>query len=378
MTEKKHLAIGLIGFGSMGRTHTWAVRNLPFFYGSLPFSATTEGVCTTSLEKSRRVAAEFGIPRAVESEDELIGDPRIDIIDVCTPNICHYATVKKALLAGKHVLCEKPLCMTAAEARELAQLERQSGKTCGIVFNNRWLAPVMRAKQLIDEGRLGDLVSYHAVYRHDSCLDPERSKGWKQDRTVCGGGTLFDLGSHVIDLLSWLCGRIVRASGLPQIVCPTHTDANGNEWQTNADEAFYLLTETEHGTVGTIEVSKVAIGTNDDLAFEIFGRKGSLRFSLMEPNILAFYDAEAPGVPLGGTRGYTHIECVGRYPDMVFPSKKAPAGWLYGHLHAMYEFLSAVAEERPFSPSLADGAAVQEILEAVTVNELRLGRIPPC
>lgn len=378
MAEQKCLRIGLIGFGSMGRTHTWAVRNLPFFFGELPFRAVTEGVCTTSPEKSRRVAEEFGIPIATADEDVLIGNPDIDVIDVCTPNNCHFRTVKKALAAGKHVLCEKPLCLTREEADELAALEAAYGRTCGMVFNNRWLAPVMRAKQLLDEGRLGDLVSYHAVYRHNSCLDPARRAGWKQNRDICGGGTLFDLGSHVIDLMSWLCGRMVRVAGHAQIVCPTHLDRNGNEWRTNADEAFYMNAETADGVFGTMEFSKVTVGANDDLSFEIFGRSGALKFSLMEPDWLYFYDATLPDAPLGGSKGYTRIECVGRYPNMIFPSPKAPAGWLYGHLYSMYAFLSAVAENRPFSPSLSDGAEVQRVISAVSEHPMSLGTVPPC
>ena len=378
MAEQKCLRIGLIGFGSMGRTHTWAVRNLPFFFGALPFRAVTAGVCTTTEEKSRRVAEEFGIPIATANEDDLIGNPDIDIIDICTPNNCHYRTVKKALAAGKHVLCEKPLCLTRGEADELAALEKASGRTCGMVFNNRWLAPVMRAKQLIDEGRLGDLISYHAVYRHNSCLDPARRAGWKQNRDICGGGTLFDLGSHVIDLMTWLCGRMVRVAGHAQIVCPTHLDRDGNEWRTNADEAFYMNAETADGVFGTMEFSKVTVGENDDLSFEIFGRSGALKFSLMEPNWLYFYDATLPDAPLGGSKGYTRIECVGRYPGMVFPSPKAPAGWLYGHLYSMYAFLSAVAENGRFSPSLSDGAEVQRVISAVAEHPMALGTVPPC
>ncbi len=378
MAEQKCLRIGLIGFGSMGRTHTWAVRNLPFFFGELSFRAVTEGVCTTSPEKSRRVAEEFGIPIATADEDVLIGNPDIDVIDVCTPNNCHFRTVKKALAAGKHVLCEKPLCLTREEADELAALEAAYGRTCGMVFNNRWLAPVMRAKQLLDEGRLGDLVSYHAVYRHNSCLDPARRAGWKQNRDICGGGTLFDLGSHVIDLMSWLCGRMIRVAGHAQIVCPTHLDRNGNEWRTNADEAFYMNAETADGVFGTMEFSKVTVGANDDLSFEIFGRSGALKFSLMEPDWLYFYDATLPDAPLGGSKGYTRIECVGRYPNMIFPSPKAPTGWLYGHLYSMYAFLSAVAENRPFSPSLSDGAEVQRVISAVSEHPMSLGTVPPC
>ncbi len=379
--NKKVIKIGLLGFGSMGRTHTWAVRDLPFFYGELPFAAETHGVCTTTLEKSKRVAAEFGIPLATACEDDLIQSPDIDVIDICTPNSCHYSTLKKALAAGKHVLCEKPLCVTPAEADEIAALAKDSSLVCGMVFNNRWLAPAIRAKALIDEGRLGRILHYHAAYLHNSCIDPDRRVGWKQDRTVCGGGVLFDLGSHVIDLMSWLCGEIKAVGGHGQIAYPTHLDAAGNPWQTNADEAFYLHAVTAEGAHGSMELSKLTQGANDELTFEIYGEKGSLKFDLMEPNWLYFYDASAPAKPQGGTRGYTRIECVGRYPEMIFPSPKAPAGWLYGHLASMHAYLSAVAARTPFAPSLADGAYVQRVMDTAYRSDASGGgllEVPPC
>ncbi len=364
MNEKKTLRIGLLGFGSMGRTHTWAVQNLPFFYGELPFSARIAGVCTTSLEKSRQVAKRFSIETAAFHEDELIYSPDIDILDICTPNNCHANTVRKALAAGKHVLCEKPLCTTLEDALELVALANKSSCVSGMVFNNRYLAPVMRALELIREGRLGRILHFHAAYLHSSATDPEKRAGWKQDRTVCGGGVLFDLGSHVIDLMGLLCGRFVRVSGLSQIAYPLRTGRDGSPWQTNADEAFILSGITEEGAHGTVRVGKLQVGTNDDLSFEIYGERGALRFSLMEPNWLGFYDATTPEAPLGGERGFVRIECVGRYPEMCFPSPKAPVGWLRGHLSSMYHFLSAVAQERAFEPSLASGAYVQAVMEA--------------
>ena len=372
-TQKKQLRIGLLGFGSMGRTHTWAVQNIPFFYGSLPFEAITAGVCTTSLEKSERVAKEFHIPKAYANEDELINDPGIDIIDICTPNIYHYETLKKALAAGKHILCEKPLCVTPEQAAEIAALSRRQGQICGMVFNNRWLSPILRAKQLIEEGRLGRILSFQGSYLHNSAADPNRMAGWKQDKSVCGGGVLFDLGSHVIDLLSWLCGRITEVSGMSQIAYPTRLGRDGSPWQTNADEAFYMMATTESGAKGVLQVGKLQVGTNDELSFEIYGEKGALRFSLMEPNWLYFYDATKNAEPICGERGFTRLECVGRYPDMIFPSPKAPAGWLYGHLASMYAFLSAVSAEKAFYPSFADGAYVQAVMDAAYRSDTNNG-----
>lgn len=361
---KKQLRIGLIGFGAMGKTHLYAVRNLPFFYGDLPFEAKVVGVCTTSMEKSNRVAAEYHIPFATDDPNALIEREDIDVIDICTPNLYHFEALKAAITRGKHVLCEKPLCISPAEAKEICALPLQNGQICGMVFNNRWLSATMRAKQIIDEGRLGRILSFHAEYLHSSATNTQKSAGWKQDRDVCGGGVLFDLGSHVIDLMSLLCGRIEAVSGMSQIAYPTRLGRNGETWTTNADESFYMLCKTEGGAHGTMQVGKLQVGTNDELSYSIYGERGALRFSLMDPDYLWFYDTAAKEAPLGGDRGFTKIECVGRYPEMTFPSPKASTGWLYGHISSMHAYLKAVANQTAFSPSLADGAYVQSVMDA--------------
>ena len=362
----KHLSIGLLGFGAMGKVHSFAVSNLKFYYPSLPFDAKIRGVCTTSLEKSRAISEQYGFDIAAANEDELIYDPSIDVIDVCTPNVYHYNTVKKALAAGKHVLCEKPLCVTADEAKELSELAHRSGLICGMVFNNRYIAPVMRAKQLVDEGRIGKVISFSAQYLHNSCMDASRPAGWKQDKTVCGGGVLFDLGSHVIDLIYFLCGEFDSVSGTAQIGFPERCGRDGAPWQTNADEAFYITARLKSGAVGTITASKLVSGANDDLDICIYGDKGSIKFSLMQPNFLYFYDATIGAGALGGNAGYTAIECVGRYPAPggTFPSPKAPSSWLRGHVESMYAYLDSVRRGTPHSPSFDDGAYVQSVMSA--------------
>ena len=363
-TNKKTLRIGLLGFGAMGKTHLYAVRNLPFFYGDLSFDAEVVGVCTTSMEKSNRVSAQYHIPFATDDPNALIEREDIDVIDICTPNIFHFDALKKAIALGKHVLCEKPLCISTKEAREIVAMPLREGQICGMVFNNRWLSAVMRAKEIISEGRLGRILSFHAEYLHSSATDTKKNAGWKQDRDVCGGGVLFDLGSHVIDLMSHLCGKIESVSGMSQIAYPTRLGRNGETWTTNADESFYMLCKTQDGACGTMQVGKLQIGTNDELSFAIYGERGALRFALMDPDFLWFYDTAAKEAPLGGDRGFTKIECVGRYPGMTFPSPKASTGWLYGHVSGMHAYLEAVASQTAFHPSLADGAYVQAVMDA--------------
>ena len=126
--EKKSLKIGMLGFGSMGRTHTFVIKNLPFFYPDLGFDVEVAGVCTTTIEKSKRVCDTYGIKIATVNEDDLIYSPDIDIIDVCTPNIFHFDTLMKALDAGKHIYCEKPLCITYEQARIVAEKAREKNK----------------------------------------------------------------------------------------------------------------------------------------------------------------------------------------------------------------------------------------------------------
>lgn len=354
--------IGIIGFGGMGKTHAYAVENLKYFYSPLSFSAKVLGVCCAHYDNALSAQKTFGFEKVYRDEDELIGDPDIDVVDICTPNHLHYETLKKAIFSGKHIYCEKPLCITEEQACEIADLAEKKGIICAVVFNTRFLLPVLRAKELVSEGKIGDVISFSGRFLHSSAADPEKKAGWKQNRDICGGGVLFDLGSHTIDLIRWICGDIVSVSGLSQIAFPTRLGMNGEQWSTNADEAFYMTATLKNGACGTIVVGKIMAGTNDDHSFEIYGTKGSIAFDLMQPNFLRYYDATADEK----VRGYTNIECCGRYPSPsgVFPGVKAPVGWLRGHVGSMYNFLDCVSRGVQAEPSFEDGAAVQRIMEA--------------
>ena len=152
---KKTLNIGILGFGAMGKTHAYAVQNIKYFYREPDFEASVFGVCTTDFSRTEKICCDHGIPFAAKNEDELIFHPQIDIISICTPNVRHYETIKKAISATKHVYCEKPLCVTFGQAREVSLLAAKSGVRAGVVFNNRHLSAVIRAKELIDRAKSG-------------------------------------------------------------------------------------------------------------------------------------------------------------------------------------------------------------------------------
>ena len=364
--------IGLLGFGSMGKTHTYCASNLRYFFDT-DLNVRITKVCTRNIDNARRAALQYGIDAYTSNEDDIIYDPDIDAVDICTPNIYHYATVKKALLAGKHVYCEKPLAVTYEEARELADIAREKKLKAMVVFNNRFLSAVMRAKEIIENGEIGTVLSFEGKYLHSSATDVNKSAGWKQNKDICGGGVLFDLGSHIIDLIYYLCGEFDSVIGKSQIAYPVRKGMDGESWETNADEAFYMIARLKCGAVGTIEVSKITVGANDDLSFRISGEDGAIRFDLMNPNYLEFYTNERKGGALGGERGFTKIECVNRYPSPggVFPGIKAPIGWLRGHIGSFFTFCDGVVNDKRLSPSFDEGAYVQKIMECAYKSDKR-------
>lgn len=136
----------------------------------------------------------------------------------------------------------------------------------------------------------------------------------------------------------------------------------------DVEEAAAMMLRCTDGAFGTVEVSKIATGTEDELRFEIHGRSGAVRFNLMQPNYLEVYDERPPEGEYGGTRGWTRIATVQRYPDAAFPGPKFSIGWVRAHVECLHAFLGAVAEGREARPSLTEGLHLQRVLEAIRAS----------
>ena len=374
----KEIGIGVIGAGMMGKTHSYAYRNLPLYYPNLPFRARLTGICSSHLANAEKLQADLGYAFATDDYQEILNSPDIDAVSICTPNNRHLEMILAAIQAGKHIYCEKPLVVNAAEADAVLQALDGHPLVNQVVFHLRFYPATLRARQLIDEGRIGRILSFRAAFLHAGSVDPGRPVGWKQDQAA-GGGVLLDLGSHVLDLMRWLIGDYRRLLAKTGIIYPLRPGADGNLVEVKAEDSVQILAEMQNGSLGTLEATKVATGYQDDMRFEIHGDRGAIRFSLMEPDWLEFYDNTLPEEPLGGCRGFTRIECVGRYaaPSGGFPSVKSGVGWLRGHVHCLYSFLACAAQNRPATPSFADGAYIQKIMGLASESD-RLGRWVDC
>lgn len=381
MSEKPEIRVGLVGYGFIGKVHTLAYKLLPMIYDPFPAEIKLVGVSAASQASTQKGVTQGGYQFGTTDWRELMERDDIDVIDCCTPNFLHKEVVTAAMRAGKHVYCDKPLAMDLVEAREIVSVAQETGVKHQMTFNYRFVPAMMRARQLVEEGFLGRVFSFRAAYLHAGYIDPERPMSWRLDVTRGGGGALFDLGSHVLDLIRFLLGEYESIHALSETFIkerpmPGRPD---EKMPVEVDDLTLMTVRMANGAVGTVEASRLATGTNDELRLEVHGSQGALRFNLMDPNWLYVYDVREPGAPIGGIRGFKAIETVQRYPPpAVLPGPKFSIGWMRYHVASQYDFITSLVEDRPTSPDFVDGMKVQEVMEAgyISTREKRWVSLP--
>lgn len=358
------LGVGIIGFGFIGKVHTYGYLNMPLFYDPLPLRTKLVGVATSRRETAEKAAAQGGFDFGADDWRELIARDDIHIINICSPNSQHTEPLLAAMAAGKHIYCDKPLVVgEEAGAKIEAALATYRG-VGQMTLQYRFYPPTLHARQLIEDGFVGNVLSFRAAYLHAGSVDAGKPMGWKQLKSE-GGGVLQDLGSHVVDLIDYLIGPIESTLTETRILYPRRPNAQGELAPVEADDHMLMLARLHNGALGSIEASKIATGAEDELRFEIHGDRGGLRFNLMDLNYLEAYDLREPETPLGGQRGWRKIATVQRYEKPAgFPGPKFGIGWMRGHMHCLYSFLRAIAEGQPGEPSLQRGLQLQRMLAA--------------
>jgi predicted dehydrogenase len=367
------LRVGIVGHGFMGKVHGHAYRSLGFYYDPPPARVDLAGVATRSETSLRRAVDEWGYEFGTTDYRELCGRDDIDIIDCCAPNHLHKEVLLCALEHGKHCYMDKPLCLDLEEARAMASAAAKRPECITqMTFNYRFIPAILRAKELVEAGALGELYSVRICYLHAGYIDPSRPFSWRLDREKSGrSGALFDLGSHVIDLTRHLLGEFDSVQHLSHTFVTERPlkDDPATKRVVDVDDISLLLFRLKNGAVGTLESSRFATGVQDELRFEAHGSKGALRFNLMQPNFLDYYDATANGGDYGGDRGFKAIESVARYPSPAsLPGPKNTVGWERFHVQCLYNFLTHVLAGTPAQPDIHDGAKTQAVMEAALAS----------
>lgn len=364
----KEFRVGIIGFGFIGKVHAYGHLNIPLFYDNCDFRSKITHVCTSRQATADKAANLLGAANAVTDFREITENPDIDIVDIASPNNLHCDELLSAMAHGKHIYCDKPLTGTIEEAQRIeAALPAYRGIS-QMTLNYRFYSVVLRAKQMMDAGLIGDVLEFRGTYLHSSNVNPATPLKWKMSGAA-GGGVVADLGSHIMDVIEYLCGPIAELTATTRIAYPQRPSVAdpSRMVDVDAEDNMHVIARLKSGATGTITATKIATSAEDELGFEIFGTKGSLKMVGGDLHHLFYYNNEAVSSPIGGVRGWTAIDCGGRYeaPAGGFPSFKAPIGWLRGHMHCLYNFLDAVNNGRYVQPDLARGIEVQRLIEAV-------------
>lgn len=362
----KPLRIGMIGYGGIARVHALAYRAIPFFYGLPAETVQISGVATTREESAQRAAAEIGCDYWTADYRELLARPDIDLVDCCVPNHRHEEIVTAAAATGKHIYCEKPLSASVAEGQRMVAAVEKAGIKTQMTFNFRFFPAITRAAQLVEEGFLGRVFSFHARYHRSSYISDAKPLSWRLNKQVSGGGALFDLGSHVLDLVYYLLGKFGSVQATLETLIKERPLASGSpeKGPVDVDDIALMLARLADGTLGVVEISRMGTGATNDMRIEIFGDQGAIRFSAEDPSWLEIYDVREDGQPLGGRRGFRKIETVQRYDGAKSPDWSMTPNFVRTHAECQYQFLKAIDEDRPSAPTLADGLHIQEIMDA--------------
>ena len=376
------LAVAMVGHAFMGNAHSQAWRVAPRFF-DLPLAPEMRVVVGRDAGRAAEAAARLGWAESSADWREVVARDDVDLVDVCTPGDSHAEIAIAALEAGKHVLCEKPLANSVEEAEQMvAAAERAAaqGVRAMVGFTYRRVPAVALARQLVQEGRIGEIRHVRAQYLQDWIADPEAPLSWRLDKDRAGSGALGDIGAHVIDLAQHITGqRVAEVSGRLETFVKERPVAAGDTAGTlggggsstqrgpvTVDDAAAFLAHFDSGALGVFEATRFATGRKNAIRIEVNGSSGSLAFDFEDMNVLEYFDATEPA----RTAGFRRILVT--EPEHPWVSAWWPAGhglgYEHGFVHQVVDLVEALGAGTDPAPTFADGLQVQRVLAAVETS----------
>jgi predicted dehydrogenase len=355
------LRIGLIGTGYIGRSHAIALSAVGTVFDEIE-APVLELVADVDDARAAAARRALSFRRATSDWRALVADPAVDIVDVCTPNHLHREMALAALAAGKHVYCEKPLALSAAEAAEMAEAANRAGVTHLVGFNFPCNPILQTVREMLSAGELGELIGFRGRYLEDYLADPAVPFSWRCERRLAGPGALADLGSHLINLGHVLVGDLPRVNAsLHTVIGERVEPASGKRRRVENEDVAYALVEFGNGVPGSFEISRVAAGYKHGLALRIFGTRGSVSYDQERFNELKVYRHDDPA----GRRGFRTILAGPEHSDYR-PFCPAPGHGLGINDLKIIEtrnLLRAIAAGERVQPDFHEGARVQYVMD---------------
>jgi len=389
----KTLRVGMVGYGFMGKAHSNAWRQAPYFF---PLKAKIElhTICGRNAAGVQAARVQMGWQYAATDWREVVESPLIEIVDINTPNDSHAEIAIAAARAGKHVLCEKPLALNVKQAEAMLAAAEKAKIVHMVCHNYRRVPAIALAKKMIAEGALGQIYHYYARYAQDWAIDPELPMRWKLQKAISGSGAHGDINVHIIDLGRYLVGEFQEVCGLMNTFIkerPILEPAGANQAaiskpvrkagkassggatpqpppkklaSVTVDDAALVIGRFQNGALANLEATRYAPGRKNYLAFEINGSKGSLCFDFEDMNRLKFCDtSSAPD-----RQGFRDILVLqpGAHPYVGQWWKTGhPIGYEHTFVHVVADFVNACMDGKSVQPTFEDGLRNQRVLQAV-------------
>ncbi|MEG3132742.1 Gfo/Idh/MocA family oxidoreductase [Rouxiella sp. T17] len=362
----KKIGIGIIGTGFMGTSHALAYRAAGgIFSGEVaPELISVADVDRAAAEKAYH---RFGFRRYTDDWQALINDPEVDVVSITTPNKFHLEQALAAIKAGKHVHCEKPIAPNSEDAKLMTEAAEAKGVITQVGFNYLKNPLIKLAKEMIEGGELGEIVSFRGIHAEDFMGSPHTPWSWRLDPKG-GAGAIADLGSHIIAMARYLLGPIVGLNADLETVIKERPVALGASElrKVEVDDIARLTVEFARGCKGNIEANWVATGRKMQLGFEIYGTLGGLHFTQERFNELNLYRSEGNG----GHHGFQKIEAGPEHlPYGAFcPAPGHQLGFNDLKTIEMAEFLRAVGNNQASGPDFREAWEIQKIIDATLVS----------
>ncbi|MPY49053.1 Gfo/Idh/MocA family protein [Streptomyces acidicola] len=376
-TAPPTLGVGMVGYAFMGAAHSQGWRTVGHVF-DLPLRPVLAAIAGRDAHAVRAAADKHGWAAAETDWRALIARDDVQLVDICTPGDSHAEIAIAALEAGKHVLCEKPLANSVAEAEAMvtaAEAARSRGQLAMVGFNYRRVPALTYARRLIADGRLGTLRHVRVSYLQDWLVDPGFPLTWRLQREHAGSGALGDLGAHIVDLAQYLAGEVLvgvsaqmetfvkerpRLDGASSGLAASGATRRG---PVTVDDAAVFTGRLASGALATFEATRMASGRKNALRLEVNGEFGSLAFDLERLNELSFHDHREPPVT-AGFRRIVVTEAEHPYLEGWWPPGHA-LGYEHTFAHQARDLVEAIASGTHPMPSFADGLQVQRVLAAV-------------
>jgi len=363
----KPLNIGMIGYGFMGRAHSNAYRTVSNFF-ELEYRPVLKAACARSEEKARAFADTWGYESVETDWRKLVERDDIDAVDICTPNNLHKEIAIAAAEAGKMILCEKPLAMNSAEGEQMVQAVEKAGVANMVWYNYRRVPAVTLAKNLIDDGRLGQVFHYRSQFLQDWTISSDVPQGgaatWRLDVNAAGSGVTGDLLAHCIDTAMWLNGPITKISAMTETFVKQRQHAEtGKVEPVGIDDAAAFMARFENGSLAVFESTRYARGHKALYTLEINGEHASIFWDLHDLHRLHYFDHRDESI----VRGWRNVHVSdGDQPYMDHwwvPGLQI--GYEHTFVHQVADFLTGLEKGEPAAPTFRDALATQKVCDAI-------------